>query len=294
MKLARKLTLTLMTLAAGAVLGLPHAGAASLEEKIDPAWSQSSWWDDGKAEVATYQAQRVIYGKARLDEQQVHVLVAEPFHAEQLVKADPPYAGKPVTPVLKHHVTQHYETENYPYNLAASQFVVRADPARLLKATFVGYEWCGITFKEFRLGQTEPVFVSHSYWEDEAHQTVPLDWAGEALLQDQLAVTLRALRLAPGEQTDVRLIPPQVGNKAPRPEPVAATITRSEAAEALQAGGEVYEPAEQVVYRVETGAGEAATYVFGAEMPHALLHFEHSDGRRLSLKSIERRAYWER
>ena len=127
-----------------------------LELPLDDLFGQNRLWDDGKAEVAKYEATRMIYGQAR-EYELTSILVSEPLLADQLVKADYPYDGKDVVPAFKSHTVEVIPTQNYDYHFATSFFFSRDDLGTPMKAAYAGFEWCGTTFKEFRLAQSPPM-----------------------------------------------------------------------------------------------------------------------------------------
>jgi hypothetical protein len=288
----------------GLLLGLIVAGGARAEEvpfaeAFDPAWSQDGIWDDGKAEVATYDAVRTIYGQGWQHEE-TRILVSEPMRVDQHVKAEHPYAGKTTHPVLKYHVVSRLQTTNYPYQLSMSLFLDRAVSWRPIKAVYSSQEWCGITHKDFAFWERPPQFVADSYWEDEATTFGKLaDWEEGCLLEDQLAVSLRGLKLSVGDFVSVRVLPSQVGNRLSVPRPWPVTIWRETAAEPFLIGTERYEAAAQIVFRAKDAAPTendpfVGRFVFAAEPPHLLLRYEMRRGHSGELKSVRRWAYWER
>ncbi len=270
-------------------VGTAQADDPKINEHFDPQWSFDPLWDDGLAEVAIYDAERVIYGQPRPHEE-VRILVSEPMDTRQHVKADPPYEGKRILPVLKCNIFSRVETKNYPYHLMVSLFVDRARPSRLVKATYSSQEWCGQTFKDLQLYRDPPRFSANSYWDGQAITDRPLEWDSNTLLEEQLAVSLRALKLEVGEEMAIRLLPSQVSNRAPVPEPVSAVISRVERSGWLE--GMNFEDGPSLIYEIEAEDGSWAAYAFAPEPPRVLLGYRHSDGRQGRLKSVRRRAYW--
>src|SRR3989304_1678639 len=102
------------------LLGMLFSGAAPLLAPELPAfdspWARDPLWDDGRAEVSLYDARRPQYGKIE-SYQAVFIVVKEDFHRELLVKADPPYEGKPLLPVLKLNAIHSYWTAHHPSHL---------------------------------------------------------------------------------------------------------------------------------------------------------------------------------
>lgn len=262
------------------------------EKAFDPVWSQQSIWDDGKAEVAIYDASRVIYGKARPHEE-IRIIVAEPMDKEAWVKADPPYEGRNILNVLKYNIVARVPTKNYDYQFMASLFLDRGQPARVVKGTYSSQEWCGQTFKDLQLYKSPPRFTANSYWDGQAIVDQPLDLPANTLLEDQLPVTLRACNLDIDEAVDIHLIPSLISSKAPVPQPLKARLTRLHPSESLIAGGLGYMPEKQMVFKVEAAGDYWVVYQFDLKPPHHLLCYKTSDGRTAKLKlGVKRRAYW--
>lgn len=261
--------------------------AADTAQVYDFSWSRDSLWDDGRAEVALYDARRPQYGKVE-SYQAVFIVVKEDFTREHYVKADPPFEGKEVFPVLKLNAVHSYWTANFPYHFLESVFVRRDDPTALVKLTLGSQEWCGNTFKEVTTWGATPQLASHSYFDGQGDATRPLDLRPGDLLEDQLPLALRSLRFEPGLELKRRVLPSLISNGLHRaPDLVEVTV------------GVVGEE------EVETGVGRLAAWKvsvawssieqnwwFEKAAPHTLLKMESSDGRRWLLRDRTRKAYW--
>ncbi|MGH9780068.1 MAG: hypothetical protein ACRD5I_16830, partial [Candidatus Acidiferrales bacterium] len=198
--------------------------AAQAPADFDSTWSRDALWDDGQAEVALYAAKRPQYGKSESYEA-VFIIVKEDFDAKLLVKADPPYEGRQLVPVLKLNAVHSYWTPNYPYHFLASVFVRRDDPGALVKLTVGSQEWCGNTFKLVKTAP-RPELTVHSYFDPEGDATRPLDLRPGDLLEDQLPLALRGLAFAPGVEVRRRILSSLISNKLGRePQFLDATIT---------------------------------------------------------------------
>ena len=253
---------------------------------FDSAWARDPLWDDGRAEVSLYDARRPQYGKIE-SYQAVFIVVKEDFHRELLVKADPPYEGKPLLPVLNLNAIHSYWTANYPYHFLASVFVRRDDPAALVKLTVGSQEWCGNTFKEVKMG-ARPELHTHTYFDGEGDTTRPLDLRPGDLLEDQLPLALRSLRFVPGLELRRRVLPSLISNNLRRPlEFVEAQITVIEERILSTPAGRF--PAWVVKVRMED---ESQLWWIEKAPPHAVLMMGSSDGRALLLKARARKPYW--
>jgi hypothetical protein len=254
---------------------------------FDPAWARDALWDDGQAEVALYEARRPQYGKLESYEA-LFIVVKEDFNTQLHVKADPPFEGKSLLPVLKLNAVHSYWSDNYPYHFLASVFVRREDPTALVKLTVGSQEWCGNTFKEVKTGGGRPELVFHSYFDTEGDGSRPLDLGPGDLLEDQLPLALRGLAFASGLETRRRILPSLISNNLRRPtefQPATIAVVGEEKV-ATRAGG-------FSAWRVNLKMGELEqTWWFEKDAPHTLLKMESSDGRSWLLKARSRKRYW--
>ena len=275
----------------GLIMGLllSSNGVAASEKagvEVSDAWGKHRVWDDGLAEVAHYDAERIVYGKVRTFET-IFITVKEDFNAAFHAKADPPYRGKKLLPILKLNMVYEIVTENYPYRYLTSVFVDRRDVSRPVKMTVGSQEWCGNTFKEFRSWGSGPEIVFHSYWDGQGDGTYSLDLREGDLLEEQLPLSLRALPFREGYRAETRIVSSLVNNKALRPRLRKMKIEVT-GREALSVGGH-----DLPCWRVTvTGDEEHQTYWFEEAHPNILVKFESSDGRKLRLNARSRRKYW--
>jgi len=256
---------------------------------VDPAWAADPIWDDGLAEVSLYDAERVVYGKPRAYELRM-IVVKEDLSDDQHVKADPPYAGRALTGVLKMNLAATIQTDNYPYQYLTSIFVRRDDVRALVKATVGSQEWCGNTFKEVITWDGPPRIHAHSYFEGQGDVEHPLPLDGTGLLDEQLLLVLRAATVPDGSEWTVRVADTMTTNNGKE---VAVRETRLSSA-----GTEsLVTPLGRVTahrYRLTQEGGESATYWIDVAPPRSVMRMESSDGRRLILKERARRDYWTR
>lgn len=265
----------------------PAPSVAQAPAAFDSAWARHARWDDGQAEVALYDAKRPQYGKVETYEA-VFIVVKEDLDAKLLVKADPPYEGRQLVPVLKLNAVHSYWTPNYPYHYLASVFVRRDDPGALVKLTVGSQEWCGNTFKLLKTTPRAELTV-HSYFDPEGDSTRPVNLRSGDLLEDQLPLALRGLAFAPGLEVRRRILPSLISNKLGRePQFLDATIT--------VVGEETFAtPAGRFAsWKVGVKFGEIQqTWWFEKAAPHTLLKMESSDGRAWMLKARTRKPYWQ-
>ena len=270
----------------GTTVCLMVAATAAAVEAQTTDWGTNPIWDDGLAEVAVYEAQRPVYGKIRTYESTM-IAVKEDLNLAYHAKADPPYEGKRLLPVIKLNIVSEIETENYPYRYLTSIFVERENAYRLVKMTTGSQEWCGNTFKELKSWGDGPKLIYHSYRYGQGDGSYPLDWRPGTMLEDQLPLSLRGLPFAEGYATAVRTVPTQISNKAPEPRIVESTVR-------VIGHEEITAPAGTFsCWRVDVKTGKREqTYWFEAVYPNILVRLRSEDGRSLVLKERTRRRYW--
>jgi len=268
----------LICLTAGPLLAQDGSRPEALNTLLRDDFAEDPLWNDGQAEVAAYDASRVLYGRPR-----PHVLrlitVAEDFNREYYVKADWPYGQKPILPVIKQNQVATIQTPNYPYHYMASVFADRSQFSRTVKLAVSSQEWCGTTYKQFELWNNQPLQVFHSYWDGEGSGRREIAAGPNDFFEEELFLLLRALPFEDGLEARLNLYDNQTTIKAPEPNASPAELAVTEEAEGWGA-------------ELTTSDGRRLWYLFDAEYPHVLRSFDHSDGRSLRLQSAERRAYW--
>lgn len=250
----------------------------SLSAVLDRGFGNNNLWDDGQAEVATYDASTVVYGKPRAHTLRL-ITVYEDFNREYYAKADWPYGQKPILPVIKQIQTTTIPTANYDYHFLTAVFVDRDDFGRTVKLTTTSQDWCGTTSKTFELWGEKPRMIYTSYWDGEGNGTRELGSNIDDYFEEDLLLNLRALPFRDGLNAAFWLYPKQATNKAPEPRPVPAYLIVSRQDQAWDV-------------LVEARDARTIRYEFEPAYPHVLKHYEHSDGTTLTLKKLERYAYW--
>jgi hypothetical protein len=256
---------------------------------FDLDWAKNSLWDDGQAEVALYDASRVIYNKPRYFEY-AYILVKEDFNAEFGVKTDD-YGRKDLYPVMKVNQFADIPTENYPYHFLTSIFFKRENPIQAHKMTYSSQEWCGNTFKLFQEKGSQFAYTYHSYWDGQGDATQMID--ASPLWEDQLPYTLRALKFTNGLKFSLSLYGSQINSRADLPTAYQAhfSIAQLEAIDSLP-GGLPMQPVW--VVNVKLDEEKANQYVFTQAYPNILIEMTGWDGRKLRLREYKRNKYWER
>lgn len=259
----------------------------------DPAgfiadWARDALWDDGRAEVAFYDARRPVYDRPT-NYPATLLVVKEDLDARTLVKADPPYEGRALLPAMKLGADHRFDAPTMPYRFTLTTFVRRDAPARLVKLVFGGLEWCGVTFKRLEASGPAARLDFHSYFDGEASGSHPLELAPGDLAEDQLPLALRGLDFAPGLEVRTRILPTLASIRVPRPPVLADAAIRVAGTEAVTTGR-----GREEAWKVEVSFGEVRqTWWLARERPHTVLAMESSDGRSLRLTRVTRAAYWQ-
>lgn len=249
---------------------------------VNPDWAKNEMWYDGKAEVAVYDAERVIYGKVRRFEY-TFATVKEDHNRAFNVKTDD-YNRSDLFGVMKVNMFARIETDNYPYHFLTSVFFPSDNPYHLYKLTNGSQEWCGNTFKEFLRNPEGIAYTWHSYWDGQGDGHARLE--AQTVFEDQLPYTLRALNFAEGLRFTLPLRPSEINSKALSP---GLTETAGEVSSATFSfeGKEV--PAWKVTFK---GRGGDTVYLFDKAYPNTFFSMQAPDGRKMTLKSVRRWAYW--
>ncbi|MGB3848429.1 MAG: hypothetical protein WA958_00565 [Tunicatimonas sp.] len=245
-------------------------------------------WEQGTAEVAKYQAQRVIYQKPR-DFEYTFILVKETFNEEVNVKTDD-YERDDLYDVMKVNKFARIPTDNYPYHYMTSLFFRRNQPGTVHKLVNTSQEWCGTTAKYFVNDGNRYTFGYNSYWDGQGIGETTVD--GDMLFEDQLSYSLRALNFAEGLNFTARVAESQVSSKASTPNVYEATVAVDQATEfSLDTD---YIVGEMPVWRVsvQLDQDKTNTYWFSGEYPNLMLRQSTWDGQDLELKEVYMDDYW--
>ncbi len=285
----------IILMAAGAIFLLIACGnnngisnGVDYDKYFNFSWASEKIWEDGKAEVAIYQAERNVYGKSRSYDY-VYILVKETFNKEYQVKTDD-YTRTDLLDVMKINKFARIETDEYPYHYLSSIFLKREDPVRLYKFTNSSQEWCGNTFKHFSQKNDQYEYEYDSYWDGEGcgSMTLPPD----VLFEDQLSFTLRSLKFENGASFNCGIVESQITNRATAPKIYNAIIAIHKNEKKLE-GMESYDPGNIWEIQVHLDNEKTNFYWIAGTYPNELLKMTAWDGRKLLLKHIYRDAYWQ-
>ena len=244
-------------------------------------WAMRKYWEDGLAEVATYEAERTVYKKKRTFEF-TQITVKEEFNQQFNVKTDD-YKRTDLFPVMKINQFCQIQTDKYPYHYLTSLFFRRDQPVALYKMTTSSQEWCGNTFKALVDDGVNFKEKFDSYWDGQGEGR--RDLRRDVLLEDALPYTLRALKFELQPAFALTVLDLQQTNKVTAPVYYAARL-RTTAAPLAEA------PAPAWRVAVTLAPGKDNVYWFAKEYPNILLRQTTWDGRSLRLKATRREAYW--
>lgn len=242
---------------------------------FNTAWADTSFWDDGKAEVAVYNATRTIYKKQRRFEYTV-ITVSETFNKKYRVKTED-YQRSDLYNVMKLNAFARIQTDKYPYHFLSSLFFLRSNTISADKFTISSQEWCGNTFKSFLNQDNHFLFSYNSYWDGEGRGERKLE--NDFLFEDQLGYSLRSLKFREGLQFRARVLSAQISNKVTDNGFYDARFTVTNAGTTWKV-------------TVQLAEGKQNEYVFAAAYPNLLLQQRTWDARNLKLKNVSRYAYW--
>ena len=260
---------------------LASAVPAPVSDKV--VWSSgfgtAALWNDGAAEVSTYEAVDVKYGTPR-SSRAVLIVVAEDLDRARLVKSDSP-AGEPATVrVLKLNHLRSIPTGTYAYQQMLSVFAAaRSERLEPVKLTMTSHEWCGNSFAEWRRDRGR--LDIRSYFETPGDTEVALSDEG-AVFYDALPLQLRALDFEKTRSGRLRVIESVFTSRPLPPQIEEASVDVSRAAP----------PSGPWRVTVRRGV-RADTFDFETAFPHRLSAWQRSDGGSLKLKGSERFRYWE-
>ncbi|GAB5526893.1 MAG: hypothetical protein Roseis2KO_47650 [Roseivirga sp.] len=186
-------------------MALTTAGCADVSsqetKKATPVSKEwKNYWYSGQAELTRYKLEQSRYGEIH-EGDAVMIFVTEDFLEDKQVK----YEGGPrdrVKSVLKLNNTKRFWTGIYPYSLITSSFSP-IDGQPTIKVSTSAQEWCGHSYSQLNLRNSQYEGVLHSYFQNEADQEFNLE---AALLEDEVWAMIR---MRPGDLPtgDIKIIP---------------------------------------------------------------------------------------
>ncbi|MBC7653417.1 MAG: hypothetical protein H7098_02965 [Oligoflexus sp.] len=256
--------------------------SSAVSQNFNKEWANNKLWYDGLAEVAIYDAQRIVYKKQRNFEY-TYITVSEDFNKEFRVKTDD-YKRKDLYKVMKLNAFASIKTENYPYHYLSSMFFYFDKPWEMDKMTTSSQEWCGNTFKEYLNEKNNYLMSYNSYFDEEGDGEQKI--ATETLFEDQLSYSLRSLKFKEGLNFDAKILESQISNKVGKLKIYNAKLLVAEGNNAIP---------EKATWKVTVNLepNKANVYYFEKAYPNLLFKQNTWDGINLTLKKTSRYAYWQ-
>lgn len=271
---------------------------AIAQDSADPlasftrGWRNDSIWHDGKAEMAIYDATRTIYGKSRKFQATIYT-------NKEVADAEPSFTKSPDNEgreVFKHHLREDVPTENYDYHYSVMSYVGTQD-LKSLKLDVGSIEDCGTTFKQYINHAGTMRWQQNSYFPEEGARTGTASPAKNFAFADALTLVLRGYPFEKSARVTLTLLPSQISNKlAPsEPEQVAVEYVGKETLD-LPRGKTAAHHLRVVWPKAGEGSQAARDYWFAADskLQHVLVKYDDGKGTTYALRSVERKAYWER
>lgn len=263
------------------------------------AFSSLSVWDDGLSEMSYYDATDTIYGKTR-HYFRVMLLNREWLDSTERVKSAPPSAAsesatsgsgtvEPI-PVFKLNIAEEIPTENYDYRHMITVFLHRASlhPEKMAASS---QEWCGTTFKQLQWLPEALKVRGFSYFEGEADRQWVLPVEPILYPREALYVLVRA-GVASNTDMQLNLLPPMRTNHMPEPTPSEARLVVAAGVESARIPFGRFQARR--VTLIEADGARTAEFLVEEAAPYRLLSARFDTGLSLSLRFVERRAYWDR
>jgi hypothetical protein len=239
-------------------------------------------WDDGLAEVATYDLAQSRYGQQHPGEA-VLVAVRETMDPQRRVKS---VDGTGI-PVLKLHFIRSFQTGVYRYDQSSFQLVRRSDGVPM-RWFITSHEWCGAASKSWINGG--PLTVS-SYFDGHGDVAQDLDLGPEGVLADSLGWWARAWSRSPTAPATVQVVPSQIEARC-----VTTTLQPAIISQERTTLPQVIadRPAGTPAWLVTVRRGEVSDrLLLTDDDARTLLRWDQGDGSRLTLRSLRRFAYWQ-
>lgn len=256
------------------LLGL--VGGAQAQEN----WRTDPIWYDGLVEKATYDAQRVIYGRARSYDAIIFTN-KEQHDTATLTKSD---KSTETVEVFKHNHLEVVPTPNYRYKFATTAHL-QTDNLALTRLDASSQEYCGTSFKQY-LRQPDGrsfEYFAFSYFPEEGRVTAQIEPAAQPIVpEDALPLFTRNFPFDNPQDQAIVLLPTQKSNRHVPHQPVNATLR--------------YAGEDGDAHKVELVVDNAVrgTYWLAKDRQHLMTRYEGADGTKLTLKSLDRVDYWTR
>jgi hypothetical protein len=272
-------------LLAGAGMSVPADDRDGPEMR--PGFATDARFADGRAEVHTYEAVVVREGAPR-STRAYTVLVAEDLDPETRVKADD-WTRSGLVRAFKYGLYFKAQTGMSEFREAVNAFL-SADGWRLVKLLYSTQDWCGVTLETIVPDGAQARLSWTSYWEEDGGSgSRALPGGGRAIPVDAFPAWIRAVRLAPGAEFEISVLPTLQGSRVGRPQVHRAIVTVEAVLEAEVPAGTF----RAFPVRLVTGDSESR-YLVEEAFPHRIVAWTDSLGQTFRLVKSQRSAYWQR
>lgn len=168
------------------------------ESKLELHQDFQTYWDDGKAELTSFELEQARYGEIHKGEALL-IYVYEPFSKSKQVKLDNWQNASDREDVLKLNYLKKFDTGIYSYSTMLSVFS-SVENGRMVKLTNSVQEWCGQVFMQLNTTEDEIKLSSYSYFESEGDKELTLS---KSFTEDELwnLIRLNPESLPTGEIT---------------------------------------------------------------------------------------------
>ncbi len=240
-------------------------------------WATDSTWHDGLVEKATYEAEKVIYGKPR--QYEATFLTNKERHDPATWTKSLDGSG---VEVWKHNQIEVVPTPNYDYKFETTTHAT-VDDLSLTRLDAASQEWCGTTFHQYLSADDAGTldYFAFSYMPEQGRQSATVSGGGEAVVGfNSLPLVLRGYDFEGRSDLKLRLLPDQKSNKLVDHEPVAATVAFAGETE------------QGFRLTLASGGSEIGTFEFARDRQHVMLSYEGVNGDRYRLTGLDRVNYW--
>jgi hypothetical protein len=255
-------------------------------------------WQDGKAEIASYDLIQPRYGELRKGVA-VMIFVTEPFSEELRVKADPGHDPSDVFPAFKLNYVKDFPTGVYDYNLMTSVFVSLEERQQTkragapVKIAFSAQEWCGMLFDELLFHPDRIDRQRFSYFGSEADAQEKLTHPPGAITVDELPILVRAIPraiLREGETRKLSVLPSlERARLLHRPlRFVQGTLSRAKGTRVVSVPSGKFEVEDWTL----EAEGERYAYAVERAFPHRIIEWTGPEGESGKLRGVDRIEYW--
>jgi hypothetical protein len=251
-------------------------------------WSGARLWNDNRAEVAVYDAERVVDEKPRPFRETLIISRVE-LNVNTLTEAEKAKRHETVT-ALKFNTAGRVEGANYPRSYLTSVYARADNPATVHKISAGGQDWMGNRFRIYTSTDGEDgTLTGHTYLPPDGDRTVFLDRDQADLFEDDLPLALRAMPLDGGFELKTRLWSSLAEGAALEPQSSTAVIK--------VAGEDLVHCHAGAIncWKVTVDRqGSVDTYWMEKSDPHILVRMETADGRKRVLYARARWSYWDK